>query len=186
MKKITFTLLLILTSIVSQSQNLSMSELISLLGKDVSYVEEFLSEKGWMFRKAEDDDILSKFHNNSVMLFDYGRTIYDSDRAESFLACSFNTNSLKVEYLQLQVANNEDYLEYMKAIKGYGCKLISSSYMRDGLSYGLRKLYRGKTKTFRITTVTTKDEDDPDKMDNYWSFVIMSNKTYNEHYPSLE
>ena len=154
MKKITFTLLLILISIVSKAQNLSMSELLSLLGKDVSYVEEFLSEKGWEFRK----------------------------RALSFLDCSFSPSSLTVVFLSIQVNNNEDYLEYMKAIKRYGCKLISSSYTDEGLM----KIYKGNTKMFGITTATTKDKDDPDKIVNYWNFVIMSNKTYYEYYSSPE
>ena len=177
MKKITFTLLLILISIVSKAQNLSMSELLSLLGKDVSYVEEFLSEKGWEFRETTGDGIPF-----SIMSFDYDRYIYDSDKALSFLDCSFNTNSLKVEYLRLQVNTNKKYLEYMKAIKGYGCKLLWSEYADDNLI----KAYTGSTKMFVIKTATMKDKDDPDKIVNYWNFVIMSNKTYYEYYSSPE
>ena len=64
MKKITFTLLLILTSIVSQSQNLSMSELIPLLGKDVSYTEEFLTNKGWKFRKIYTENYKYQIQKN--------------------------------------------------------------------------------------------------------------------------
>lgn len=179
MKKITFTLLLTLISIVSKAQNLSMSELLSLLGKDVSYVEEFLSEKGWEFRKIH---TFPESHNIALISFDYGRAIYDSNRAESFLDCSFSPSSLTVVFLSIQVNNNEDYLEYMKAIKRYGCKLISSSYTDEGLM----KIYKGNTKMFGITTATTKDKDDPDKIINYWNFVIMSNKTYYEYYSSPE
>ena len=175
MKKITFTLLLTLISIVSKAQNLSMSELISLLGKDVSYVEEFLSEKGWEFRKIH---TFPESHNISLISFDYGRAIYDSNRAESFLDCSFSPSSLTVVALSIQVNNNEDYLEYMKAIKRYGCKLISSSYTDEGLM----KIYKGNTKMFGITTATMKDKDAPDKMVNYWNFIITSNKIFDEHY----
>ena len=175
MKKITFTLLLILISIVSKAQNLSMSELLSLLGKDVSYVEEFLSEKGWEFRKIH---TFPESHNIALISFDYGRAIYNSDRAESFLDCSFSPSSLTVVVLSIQVNNNEDYLEYMKAIKRYGCKLISSSYTDEGLM----KIYKGNTKMFGITTATTKDKDAPDKMVNYWNFIITSNKIFDEHY----
>lgn len=177
MKKITFTLLLILISIVSKAQNLSMSELLSLFGKNVSYVEEFLTEKGWRFRETTGDGIPF-----SIMSFDYGRAIYDSDRAISFLDCSFSSSSLTVVVLSIQVNNNEDYLEYMKAIKGYGCKLISSNYTGDGLM----KVYKGNTKTFLITTATMKDKDDLDKIVNYWHFLIMSNKTYDNIYFSPE
>ena len=175
MKKITFTLLLILISIVSKAQNLSMSELLSLLGKDVSYVEEFLTEKGWEFRKIH---TFPESHNISLISFDYGRAIYDSNRAESFLDCSFSPSSLTVVALSIQVNNNEDYLEYMKAIKRYGCKLISSSYT----DAGLMKIYKGNTKMIRITTATMKDKDAPDKMVNYWNFIITSNKIFDEHY----
>ena len=179
MKKITFTLLLILISIVSQAQNLSMSELLSLFGKNVSYVEEFLTEKGWRFRNTH---TFPESHNIAFISFDYGRAIYDSDRAISFLDCSFSYSSLTVVVLSIQVNNNEDYLEYMKAIKGYGCKLISSNYTGDGLM----KVYKGNTKTFLITTATMKDKDDLDKIVNYWHFLIMSNKTYDNIYFSPE
>lgn len=173
MKKITFTLLLILTSIVSQSQNLSMSELIPILGKDVAYTEEFLTNKGWKFRNIENDYYPYFFPKHPRMWFDYLRDIYDSDKAFSFLFCVLDTNSLNVKSLYLQVHSNRKYLEYMKAIKGYGCKLINSSYIDNGFL----KVYQGKTKTFFVYILTTK-ENDSEELSNVWVFGIMSNLTY--------
>lgn len=173
MKKITFTLLLILTSIVSQSQNLSMSELIPLLGKDVSYTEEFLTNKGWKFRKIENDYYPYFFPKHPKMWFDYLRSIYDSDKASSFLFCVLDSISLNVKSIYLQVNSNKKYLEYMKAIKGYGCKLINSHCTDNGF----RKIYQGRTKTFLIYTTTIK-ENDSDELSNVWAFFIMSNLTY--------
>ena len=173
MKKITFTLLLILTSIVSQSQNLSMSELIPILGKDVAYTEEFLTNKGWKFRNIENDYDSYLFPKHPTMLFDYLRSIYDSDKASSFLLCVLDTNSLNVKSIYFQIHSNKKYLEYMKAIKGYGCKLIDS-HCTD---YGFLKTYQGRTKTFLIYTTTIK-ENDSDELSNVWAFFIMSNLTY--------
>lgn len=110
MKKITFTLLLILTSIVSQSQNLSMSELIPILGKDVAYTEEFLTNKGWKFRNIENDYDSYLFPKHPTMLFDYLRSIYDSDKASSFLLCVLDTNSLNVKSIYFQVHSNKSIL----------------------------------------------------------------------------
>lgn len=61
----------------------------------------------------------------------------------------------------------------MKAIKGYGCKLIDSLCTDNGF----RKIYQGRTKIFLIYTITIK-ENDSDELSNVWVFRIMSNLTY--------
>lgn len=53
MKKITFTLLLIQTSIVSQSQNLSMSELIPIWEKMLPIQRNFLLIKDGILEKSK-------------------------------------------------------------------------------------------------------------------------------------
>ena len=141
MKKITFTLLLILISIVSKAQNLSMSELLSLLGKDVSYVEEFLTEKGWEFTEYVDKD-------NELSSGEQG--------AASYLNCYFNKEYQKIISIDIFFLNKPKYLEYISSIKTYGYKVIKSIYDKNFIG----KLYAKGGKVVLASTMTENSSDE--------------------------
>lgn len=153
MKKITFTLLLTLISIVSKAQNLSMSELLSLLGKDVSYVEEFLTEKGWEFTEYVDKD-----NEISSVTFDFlrGKTVAGEQGAASYITCYFNKEYQKINSIDIFFLHRPKYLEYISSIKTYGYKVIKSIYDKNFIG----KLYAKGGKVVLASTMTENSSDE--------------------------
>ena len=132
------------------AQNLSMAQILELKNKTVGEAEEYLTSKGWEFyivKKPEDDKM--------GMLF-YGWGIsYDKSQAEAWIKYSwiYDEQGQYVTRILLEIHNQKKYIEYLNAIKSYGCKLISTDVV-DGK---MIKIYRGKTTSFKLVTQMAKE-----------------------------
>ena len=166
MKKITFLVILVLTTLVNVAQNLTMAQLLELKKKNLGEAEEFLTLKGWEFLNASEPTE----EKMGVATFTFNKD-YMSDRAQSFLRYMYSANSNTIR-LTIQVFKKEKYNEYTNAIKGYGCKMIDSK-IEDG---NLIKVYRGKTTTIEITSTTTENAYGEASVS--WVFLIADNFDY--------
>ncbi|HQW11554.1 MAG TPA: hypothetical protein PK076_00970 [Saprospiraceae bacterium] len=140
MNKILFVLLII--PFFSFSQNLKMSEILEIRGKDIGQIEEYLTAKKWNFIGSEKNNIN----------FSYNQEIYGS-KAESFLKVYFISDNSSLNWLSIQIHKKEKYIEYLNDIKSFGCKLIKSE-IKEG---NLVKTYKGKTLIFEITVSDNKN-----------------------------
>lgn len=142
MKKIV-TLLLFFKIVFSQ--NLSLSEVLSLKKMSIGEVEEFLTQKNWQFVKSIDP---TEKEYGSIS-FAYNKNKYD-DKAEAFITYYFDYVGLP--RIGLQILYEEKYLNYVSQIKKWGGELYSS-YTENG---NLIKIYEGSEfmYTFKISNVS--------------------------------
>ena len=134
MKRILFLLLII--PCFSFSQNLSMSELLSLRKNNIGLIEEYLTSKKWNFIGS--DDLMINFSYNQE---NYGKA------AESFIKIYYYQDDSNLNWLSIQIHKKEKYTEYLNALKSFGCVLIDSK-VKDGK---LVKTYQGKTLVFEVS-----------------------------------
>ena len=171
MKQVLLSFLFLVTGLNLYSQNLTLSQLLELRKKNLGKAEEFLTSKGWEFMEAEEP----KIETLGTATFTYKKSeIYDG--AESFLIFLFTTDAIDENRINIQVNKKEKYNEYLGAIKGYGCELISSK-VKDG---NIVKVYRGATTTFRITASTSENYYNNETA--IWFFFIVSNDDYDFNY----
>lgn len=139
-----FTLFLLFTSFFCFSQNLSLSELLSIRKKDIAEVDEYLTAKKWKFINAEEptDERLGS------LTYAYKKNYYDNT-AESFLNYFYSDYS-GISRVSVQIHNNSILNTYINQIKAWGGKL-HNSYVDNG---DIIKIYRGSTMTYKIFTST--------------------------------
>lgn len=169
--KILFTLLLFGLSITSNSQNLTVEEILSLRKKDIANVEEHLTAKGWMFLSSEE----GKDGDLNYADFAYNKSTYN-DNADSFLSYFYSETSA-ITRIKLQIHSPAKYNAYLARIKSFGCKLIDSN-VSESL---IEKVYQGATTTFRITIETKKSEYESSSYTSY-RILIMANSDYELSY----
>lgn len=174
MKPIITTLLLMTTSISLFAQNLSMSELISLVDKDVASVEEFLLHKNWLIIEANDREIEVGISKKISVERLYSNIIFEYYSNPDFtLSCSYDSDNI-VREVSVSPPTHNKYIEYLNAIKSYGCKLVHQSANIGGIW----KIYQGKTKTFTISVTYAKNmSGEPISM---WNIEVCSNETFSK------
>ncbi len=167
MKKSTiFILVFVFNTSFLCSQNLTMSQILEIKKKDLGNVEEYLTFKGWEYMEASEPTI----DKRGVATFSYDKDNM-SDKAQSFLTYIYD-DDFGINVIILQIINREKYTEYLTAIKGYGCKMISSKVKNEDII----KIYRGATITFKVTTSITKNGFNQNSA--FWMFHIYSNEDY--------
>lgn len=159
-----FGFLLISCSVFSQ--NLTLAQVLEIKKKDLGNAEEYLTAKGWEFKKAVEptDDKLGS------ATFTYNKSDM-SDLAESFLIYYYSSYS-DITRISIQINKKTKYNEYISAIKGYGCKLINSK-VED---CSIVKIYRGATTTFEVTSSTSSNYYSEETA--IWNVFIVSNADY--------
>lgn len=164
MKKI--LLLCIFNFSVCFSQNLKLSEIVSLRLKSIAEVEETLTSKSWTLLEAKQP----ADGNLGNMTFAFNKSDFD-DKAESFFKYMYSeiTDTRRVN---IQINKKSFYDSYMAQIKLLGCSLVKSKIVDDQIV----KVYKGKTTTFEITITTTKDNLSETKTTYY--FFITDNEDY--------
>lgn len=167
MKKSTiFILVFVFNTSFLCSQNLTMSQILEIKKKDLGNVEEYLTFKGWEYMEASEPTI----DKLGVASFSYNKNDMFG-KAQSFLTYIYDDYS-DVNEIIIQVNNREKYTEYLTAIKGYGCKMISSKVENENIV----KIYRGATITFKVMTSVTKNDFNQNKA--VWIFDIYSNEDF--------
>jgi hypothetical protein len=149
-----------------KGQNLTMGQLLEVKKKDLGHVEDYLTSKNWEFLEASDPS----WDKLGSATFTYLKDNM-SDRAQSFITFYYSDESSTTR-LNIQVNNKYKYTEYVNAIKGFGCKMISSKVENGQIV----KIYRGATTTFKITSGTVENMYNEDSAS--WVFLIVSNKDY--------
>ncbi|MEG0187907.1 MAG: hypothetical protein RR578_02920 [Bacilli bacterium] len=147
MKKI-FVLFILLIMPSVFGQNLTLSELLSIRKKDISGVDDYLTNKSWKFISGSEPD------DESLGSISYTfKKDYMNDKAESFLNYYYSDYSSKTR-LSIQVHKTNIINAYISQIKIWGGKIIDS-YVDDG---DMIKIYQGSTMTYRVIT-STQDND---------------------------
>lgn len=165
MKKLIF-LLMALVSITVYSQNLSLSELMSLRKMSLEDTENYLSNRGWQYKEGEEESE-DKF---GLLSFVYG-TNGDFEFAESFLYKMYST--YEEDRISIQISKQQKYLEYLNAVKKFNAKLLKTA-TSDGY---LVKIYQGATTTFIFKTGTSSNNLGDTK--SMWILSIWSNEDFN-------
>lgn len=149
------------------SQNLTLSEVLSVRNKSLGEAEEFLTQKGWSFIGAE------KPTNKTMgsLNFAYNVSNYDN-KAESFILYIYSDYSNASNRLSIQLVNNKKYIEYLNQIKSWGGKMIDS-YVKDENIY---KIYQGTTITYVISSYV--QEDDYYSKKTGYNLLIMTNESF--------
>lgn len=121
------------------SQNLTISDLLTIRQKSIISAEEFLSAKNW--------DLINSHSNNGVLSlqFSYKKSVL-SDLAESFLTLHSNDFNNDFNKVVIQINNNAKYNDYISSIKKIATN-TSSANVVDGK---LVKIYKNKNFTFII------------------------------------
>jgi beta-lactam-binding protein with PASTA domain len=147
-------------------QNLTLAQILEVKKKDLGNAEEYLTAKGWEFKKADEptDETLGK------VSFTYNKS-NTSDLAESFLTYFYSNYSDKTR-IDIQINKKAKYTEYINSIKSYGCKLIKSKVENGRIV----KIYRGATTTFEVTSSTSSNFYNEDSA--VWFIFIVSNEDY--------
>lgn len=178
MKKICYTLLVLLLFTSSYSQNLTLSELLSLRKKNLAEVEEYLTAKGWEYSSSKEVDEIEMESISFAYKNDYTN---NEEKAESFLGYYYH--SVFPSRISIQIHRREKYLQYITAVKKYNPKLIKSYTTDDSVV----KVYQGKSTTFLFKTKKSEFE----VSDNYyidghrsvlkdiWFLQIFDNEDYN-------
>jgi hypothetical protein len=166
MKKIfLFTALLFSFQLIN-AQNLTLGQILEVKKKDLGNAEEYLTLKGWEFLEATEPS----YDKMGSATFTYKKDDMSS-RAESFLTFYYSKYT-STSRLFIQVNKKEKYNEYVSAIKGYGCKMLSSKVENGGIV----KIYRGATLTFEVRSSTSQNFWDEETA--IWTILITSNDDY--------
>jgi hypothetical protein len=149
------------------SQSLNLDEIITLRGKNIAEVEEFLSNKKCKFISAKEPD--SETMGN--IIFAFNKSDYD-DKAEAFIIYRYSDET-STKRLSLQINKIEIYNSFMDRIKNLSLKLINSK-IKDG---EIVKTYQGKTTTIEVSIANAKN--DYGSLISQYFFFIVSNQDYN-------
>ncbi|UQB69150.1 hypothetical protein [Epilithonimonas zeae] len=168
MKNFLLLIIFSLINIALQAQNLSLAQLLEIRKKNLANAEEYLVSKGWEFKEAGKADFNEEF---SQVFFLYNKVPDQPDHAESYILYAFKNDFDKTK-ITIQFFKKAKYTEYMNAIKGYGCKLISSEIVDNEM----KKIYRGATTTFIIRS-TTGENNYGDEI-GFWYLSILTNDDY--------
>lgn len=150
MRKIYLLQFLLVLSIFTNGQNLTINELIQLEAKSKVAIEEFLTNKGWVFLRADDggEEKLSEIS------FAYKKNI-NSNKSEAFFAYWYNSK-YSYKAFALQFHNPSKYQAYLSELKKIGFVIKSSEV--QGVDY--IKVYSRGSLEVKITIKESKDSDE--------------------------
>ena len=165
MKKLLF-LLMTFTSMSAFSQNLSLTELISLRKMSLEDTETFLTNKGWQFKDVEEPT----YDRLGRVTFLYGTT-GDYEYAESFVYKYYKL--LHEGRIVVQISSLTKYMQYLNSVKAFKPLLIFSGSDNGDLI----KVYQGTTTTFIFRT--SKSTNRLGDAVSSWSLGLWTNDDYN-------
>lgn len=168
MRKITITFLILLIGITASSQNLTLSQALSVRKKNIAEAEEYLTQKNWSMIGAE----APTPSTYGILSFAFNKSDYD-DKAESFISLYYVDENPDENRISIQVHKKEKYNEYINQIKEWGGK-IYDSYIEGKVFY---KIYQGSTITYIIDSSTQKDNFSSSS--TIYGFFIMTNESFN-------
>lgn len=166
MKKNLITCFLCLSSIITNSQNLTLNKILELKNKDLGYVEEYLNENNWNLLNADKNETTG----TEIITFEYNKDNYIVEQS-SIIGFIYGTETGD-NVVILDIRNKAKYFEYLNTVKKYGCKLISSEVEDDKIV----KVYKGATTTFEFHSGRY-----PDSIPT-WTLNIFSNEQYYQMY----
>ncbi|WP_433812093.1 hypothetical protein [Flavobacterium johnsoniae] len=148
------------------SQNLSLDELISLRKKELSEIEEFLTNKNWSFLSAEEPEQ----DKLGLVTFAFDKSNYD-DKAQSFLRYFYSDKS-ESKRIQIQVNKKEIYNSYLTKLKSLEYKIINSKIENGKII----KIYEGAKIIIEIRIATQKEGLDNTK--TYYTLFFVEKDDY--------
>ena len=166
---------LLLFSLTSYSQNLTIDEVVALRKKNIANVEEFLTAKNWSYIGSN----APQSGNLGNARFAYGKSNYD-DKAEAFIKYLYSETTGR-KRISLQIHKKDKYNLYLARIKTLGCKLIKSKISDNGIE----KIYQGATTTF-IIDVKTQSEEYSSATKTIYHFFIIENSDYEVNFKDEE
>lgn len=135
-----------LVSIPLLSQNLTLNEVLAVRKMDLGDADEFLTNKGWMFIGANENE------NGNEVIYAYNKSNHD-DTAESFIYYNYSDFN-DIVLVSIQIVKPEKFKAYINQIKAWGGKMIKS-YLEEG---EIIKVYLGSTNTYVVRTSTQIDD----------------------------
>lgn len=167
MKRILTLLFTISFSNIAFSQNITLSQVLSVRKLNIGEAEEYLTQRKWKFFGAQKP----KDGYLGVLNFAYNVGTFD-DKAESFINLYYSEYSSLDNRISIQLVKETKYNEYLNQIKSLGAKIIKS-YVEDGDLY---KIYQGSTLTYIVSTFT-QEASLYSKKTGY-SLLVMTNNDY--------
>ncbi|MBS1580558.1 MAG: hypothetical protein JST29_13070 [Bacteroidetes bacterium] len=147
MKKVLFFLALSIFTFKIYSQNITLDEVINLRNKDVTDVEEYLTNKNWTLLNAKEG-----YGTTMASIgFAYNKSSYD-DRAESFIKYYYSDET-ETKRISWQINRKDKYSILLGQLKAKGVTLLNTK-VKDG---SIIKYYQGKTLTFVVSIDTDTD-----------------------------
>ncbi len=170
MKRKLIIILMILVGIPATSQNLTLSQILSIRKKNISEAEEYLTQRNWSMIKAE----APTSDTFGELTFAYKKSEYN-DKATSFISFLYSDN--EGNRITIQINKKEKYNEYISQIKKWGGK-IYDSFVKEKV---FRKIYQDSTMTYSTMTYIVQSSA---KKDNFsssktiYGISIMTNEAF--------
>lgn len=151
MKKLTLSLILLITVLASNAQYLSISKLIELKNADSKYVSSFLLSKKFYFIEGTTNKGISLGDNTEYNYFQFGYN-YDTAKfsADAFFYYIRNIGNTKTEGVQYIMTNKSYYSNIISDLSTLGFK--KGDTKRD---FGSLTEYKKYNLLVRITVRTT-------------------------------
>ncbi|NLP59410.1 hypothetical protein [Lutibacter sp. B1] len=165
-RKLTIFLMFLIGNII-YSQNLTLTQVLSVRKKNIAEAEEYLTQKNWSMINAE----APTSETYGSLTFAYNKSDFN-DKAESFLWFYYSNENPERNRISVQIHKKEKYNEYINQIKKWGGK-IYDSYVEEKVFY---KIYQGSTMTYIIDSSTQKDDFSSSK--TIYGIFIMTNDSF--------
>ncbi len=157
-----------------------MDEFISLREKKFAYVEEFLTNRGWVVLSIKEpkDEVYGSMtqHKFGQIQFAYNYD-FENETAPCFLTFYFLKDDVNYNQIELQIFPNKYYLKFLSRLKELKYKLISSE-IKDG---SISKKYESPNdKTFFVKIKIKKELDEFNSTKT--RYYIRINRSFNDYW----
>jgi len=146
----------------SEINYLTIDDILSFQNKSLDFVEEFLTDNNWSFKKGSEPT------NSKIGMAEFG-TI-DFDDGTLYLLTYYYFKESTTRRISLIFPNKKKYDYYLNEIKKAGYKHKSSTV--EGSVFV--KIHQNETKTFRLMTSST----DPSTGVTFYGLILMDNDDY--------
>ncbi len=161
--KLSLFLTLLILGFISNAQNLTIDQVISLRTKSLVYVEEYLAARNWELLSAKDQTRT----NFGEIIYSYHRKGLDY-KANAFLTFLSHTDYPNSGRVMFQFSNLSKNSLFINRLKMLGFKLADSG-IKDG---SITKIYKNKTLAIVSTTSIIEDEVSSSSINSYKFYLF--------------
>lgn len=166
MKKILTTFFVLFISISAFSQNLSLSEILSIRSMDIGRAEEYLSNKGWTLYSIEKP----AGPEYGLIGFKYSGIKFNSNTSRLYIMYLSDRNADK--RIAMMTTDKDKYNEYIKQINQRGARSVYSTVEETGI----RKTFLDPKYTYRVFVEPSE------KTEPIYSILIYTNEDYKKSF----